>query len=141
MADATKKDFDLHVAVRWIASRNCCGGHWRCLTDSRISFRFVSAWMHTRTLCNNAPASSDAFGEEYLRKSGTQESRIGIVRDRRQGCAGSSERGGSRASFNREKGFQDRRQSDAGSTHRSMGNRRFKPQNFFLRSCFPERSL
>ena len=71
VADATEKDFDLHVAVRWIASRNCCLGQRRCLTGSRISFRFVSAWMHTRTLCNNAPASSDAFGEEYLRKSET----------------------------------------------------------------------
>ena len=47
MADATKKDFDLHVAVHWIASRNCCRGQCRCLTGSRISFRFVSAWMHT----------------------------------------------------------------------------------------------
>ena len=47
MADATKKDFDLHVAVRWIASRNCCRGQCRSLTGSRISFRFVSAWMHT----------------------------------------------------------------------------------------------
>ena len=47
MADTAKKDFDLHVAVRWIASRNCCRGQWRCLTGSRISFRFVSAWMHT----------------------------------------------------------------------------------------------
>ena len=24
VADATEKNFDLHVPVRWIASRNCC---------------------------------------------------------------------------------------------------------------------
>src|SRR5882757_5947458 len=64
VANATKKDLDLHVALGGIASRDCCGGHWRCLTGSRISFRFVSAWMHTRTLCNNTPASSDALDSE-----------------------------------------------------------------------------
>ena len=47
VANATKKNLDLHVAVRWIAPRNCCRGQQRCLSGSRISFRFVSAWMHT----------------------------------------------------------------------------------------------
>jgi hypothetical protein len=48
---------------------------------------------------------ANAF-EEYLRKAGTQELRIGIIRERRLSCAGSSEQGGSRASSNRETGFQ-----------------------------------
>src|SRR4029077_12581269 len=61
VANATEKNFDLHVAVRWIPTRNCGRSQWRCLTGGGIGFRFVSAWMHTSILCNNALASSDGI--------------------------------------------------------------------------------
>ena len=63
VADAAEEDFDLHVAFGRIAPRNRGRGQRRCRTGSGISFRVVSAWMHTQTLCNNAPASSDAYCE------------------------------------------------------------------------------
>src|SRR4029077_11863702 len=61
VANATEKNFDLHVAVCWIAPRNCGRSQWRCLTGGGIGFRFVSAWRHTSILCNNALASSDGI--------------------------------------------------------------------------------
>src|SRR5205809_3801666 len=36
VADATKQDFDLHVAVSWIATRDLGGGQRRCRTGSGV---------------------------------------------------------------------------------------------------------
>src|SRR5439155_20029737 len=46
MADAAVKNFNLHVALYWIASRDCRRGQRRRLTGGGIGFRFVSSWMH-----------------------------------------------------------------------------------------------
>src|SRR5215470_836873 len=64
VADATEENFDLHVALGGIASRNCRRGQWRCLTGSGIGFRLIGAWMHTRILFKIAAASRDAFSKE-----------------------------------------------------------------------------
>src|SRR5437763_14643127 len=42
---AAEKNFDLHVALRRIASRNCGGGQRRCLAGSGVSFRVVDSLM------------------------------------------------------------------------------------------------
>ena len=65
MANATKKDFDLHVAVGGIAARNCRRGQLRRLTGCRIGFRFVCSWLHGETCCsrlNIASQCHDASG-------------------------------------------------------------------------------
>src|SRR6266498_4004214 len=49
VADATEQDFDLHVAVSWIAPRNFGGRQSRCWTGSGVSFRVVRSWMHVST--------------------------------------------------------------------------------------------
>ena len=62
MANATKKDFDLHVALGGIASRNCHRGQRRRLTGSRISFRFVCSWLHGETCCSQLNIASQCHG-------------------------------------------------------------------------------
>src|SRR5438093_5769792 len=49
VADAAKEDFDLHVAVGWIAPRNFSGRQSRCWTGSGVSLRVVRSWMHVST--------------------------------------------------------------------------------------------
>ena len=46
VTDAAKQDFDLHVAVSWIATRNRGGSQLRCRTGSGVSFRVVRRFMH-----------------------------------------------------------------------------------------------
>jgi hypothetical protein len=46
VADTAEQDFNLHVAVRWIATLDFRGRQWRCFTGSGISFRVVRSWMH-----------------------------------------------------------------------------------------------
>src|SRR6266446_9444866 len=50
VADAAKQDFDLHVAVSWIATLDLGGGQRRCSTGSGVSFRVVRSWMHASRL-------------------------------------------------------------------------------------------
>src|SRR5437870_4668650 len=49
VADAAEQDFDLHVAVSWIAPRNFGGRQSRCWTGSGVSLRVVRSWMHVST--------------------------------------------------------------------------------------------
>src|SRR5437899_10980903 len=49
VANATKKDFNLHVALGGIASRDCRRGQRRRFTDGGIGLRFVSSWLHGQT--------------------------------------------------------------------------------------------
>src|SRR5215467_4233069 len=51
VANPTKKDFDLHVAVRGIASRNCRRGQPRRVAGGGIRFCIVSSWLHGETCC------------------------------------------------------------------------------------------
>src|SRR6266550_2894987 len=50
VADTAKQDFDLHVAVSWIATLDLGGGQRRCGTGSGVSFRVVRSWMHASRL-------------------------------------------------------------------------------------------
>src|SRR5436190_12981133 len=49
VADTTEQDFDLHVAVSWIAPRNFGGRQSQCWTGSGVSFRVVRSRMHVST--------------------------------------------------------------------------------------------
>jgi hypothetical protein len=51
VANATKKDFDLHIALGGIASRDCCRGQRRLFTGGGVGFRFVSSGLHGETCC------------------------------------------------------------------------------------------
>src|SRR5205823_13822158 len=46
VADAAEQNFDLHVAVSWIATVDLGGSQPRCRTGSGVSFRVVSSLMH-----------------------------------------------------------------------------------------------
>jgi hypothetical protein len=46
MADAAEQDFDLHVAISWLAALDFGGSQWRCFAGGGISLRFVGGWMH-----------------------------------------------------------------------------------------------
>src|SRR4030095_7249786 len=46
VADAAEQDFDLHVAVSWIATLDLGRSQRRCRTGSGIGFRVVRSWMH-----------------------------------------------------------------------------------------------
>ena len=58
MANATKKDFDPHVALGGIASRDCRRGQRRRLTGGGIGFRLVRSWMHGETCCSRLNIAS-----------------------------------------------------------------------------------
>ena len=49
VADATEEDFDLHVALRRVPSRDYRRGQRRRRTGSGVSLGFVSSWMHGET--------------------------------------------------------------------------------------------
>ena len=59
VADATKKDFDLHIALGRITSRDCRRGQRRLFTGGGIGFRFVSSWLHGKTCCPRLNIASD----------------------------------------------------------------------------------
>jgi hypothetical protein len=67
VADAAKQDFDLHVAIGWIAARNRGGGQRRCCTGGGISFRFV------HDLCPFAGRNPD-----YVPRPDFLESRLAV---------------------------------------------------------------
>jgi len=46
VANATKQDFDLHIALGGIASCDCRRSQWRFFTGGGIRFRFVRSWLH-----------------------------------------------------------------------------------------------
>src|SRR6266404_4566107 len=74
VADTAKQDFDLHVAVTWIATFDPGGGQRRCGTGSGVSFRVVRSWMHASRL---SPLSRIAT------KSHTALVRAGLAFNRR----------------------------------------------------------
>src|SRR6266480_6800365 len=74
VADTAKQDFDLHVAVSWIATLDLGGGQRRCGTGSGVSFRVVRSWMHASRL---SPLSRIAT------KSHTALVRAGLAFNRR----------------------------------------------------------
>jgi len=58
VADSTKKNFDLHIALGRITSRDCRRGQRRLFTGGGISFRFVSSWLHGETSCSRLHIAS-----------------------------------------------------------------------------------
>src|SRR6266513_735178 len=50
VANATEQNFDLHIVLSWIATRNFGGRQRRCRTGSGVSFRVVRSWMHILNL-------------------------------------------------------------------------------------------
>src|SRR4029453_4516271 len=46
VADAAEQDFNLHVAISWMATLDLGGGQRRCLAGSGVSLRVVRSWMH-----------------------------------------------------------------------------------------------
>ena len=59
VANATKQDFDLHVALGGMASLDCHRRQRRLLTGGGIGFRFVSSWLHDKTCCSRLNIASD----------------------------------------------------------------------------------
>jgi hypothetical protein len=47
MTNAAEEDFDLHIAVSWIATLDFSRCHAGCGTGSRIGFRVVRSWLHS----------------------------------------------------------------------------------------------
>src|SRR5438034_257256 len=60
VADPAKQDFDLHVAVGWIAPVDFSGGQTRCRTRSGISLRVVGSWMHTPRLSSSLRIATES---------------------------------------------------------------------------------
>src|SRR5438067_6308479 len=75
---AAEKNFDLHVALRRIASRNCGGGRRRCRAGSRVSFRFV----HSLTLLLVSLCLDDVWCCSF--ENGAYRSRIAIAAEPEQ---------------------------------------------------------
>src|SRR6266403_2231884 len=50
VADAAEQDFDLHIAVSWIATVDFSGGQPRCRARSGVRLRVECSWMHTPRL-------------------------------------------------------------------------------------------
>jgi hypothetical protein len=46
VTDTAEQDFDLHVAISWIATGNFGGSQSGCGTGSGIGFRVVGGWLH-----------------------------------------------------------------------------------------------
>src|SRR5438093_9459139 len=47
VTNAAEENFDLHVAVGWIATLDFSGGQPRCCTGGGVSLRVERSWMHT----------------------------------------------------------------------------------------------
>src|SRR5271166_5809565 len=62
VADAAKKDVNLHIVMGWIAPRNCRAGKRRCCAGSGVSFGLIHGWILLGIVCRRlVPSSPPTF--------------------------------------------------------------------------------